>query len=262
LHYKVLRLKIISMIKVPTLFTYDKIKDQFKGRKQYENWVFNNLKNNKIRKIRKGLYGLVNPINEDLYANKFEIGCAISETAYLSYHSAIEYYGYSNQGYNELLVESVTEFNDFEFQGTRYICKLVKKLDDVQITYDEKYKVTSLEKTVVDCINNMNLAGGLQELLFFLSQCPKLDEKKLITHICVINKRILYKKCGYLLDIYKENLGLTNHFFVLLSKFIVLDPEYFDNAKHEDNYLDKKWYLIVPKNINKDPYYFLNGDLI
>ena len=134
----------------------------FNERKMFENWIFQNLQTNKIKKVRKDLYALVDPSSGYIYANKYEIASNISESSFLSYHSALEFYGLANQVFNELTISSKTKFNDFEFEDVSYNYK--STMDDYQVIYDEltNVRVTTIERTVIDCIDRIDLAGGLE----------------------------------------------------------------------------------------------------
>ena len=76
-------------------------------------------KNGVIKKVHNGLYVTTDSM-KNINATKYEIACKISDSAFLCYHSALEYYGLANQVFNELVVGSVTRFNQFEFENITY----------------------------------------------------------------------------------------------------------------------------------------------
>ena len=55
---------------------------------------------------------------KEAVADKFEIGSNVTETAYVSHHSAFEYHGVMNQVYYEVYVSSESKFKNFEFNIT------------------------------------------------------------------------------------------------------------------------------------------------
>lgn len=42
-----------------------------------------------VKKVRKNIYSAVNPVTGQIVATRFQIACAIIDTAYISYHSAL-----------------------------------------------------------------------------------------------------------------------------------------------------------------------------
>lgn len=76
-----------------------------------------------------------------------------------------------------------------------------------QIIYKEieKVRITSLERTIIDCIDNIDLAGGIDEILNALEQIKILDENKLLSVLKSYNQVLLYQKVGYILEQFKND---------------------------------------------------------
>ena len=71
----------------------------------------------KVLKIRSNLYTCISAENGGPVANRFQIASAISDTSYISHHTAMEYYGVSDQVFYDVYVSSKTKFRNFEFDG-------------------------------------------------------------------------------------------------------------------------------------------------
>lgn len=78
------------------------------------------MKKGLVKKIRKNIYSVINPATGQLIANRYQIACAITDTAYISHHSAFEYYGLANQVFYEVYVSSESRFNHFEYGQETY----------------------------------------------------------------------------------------------------------------------------------------------
>ena len=74
----------------------------------------------KVLKIRSNLYTCISAENGGPVANRFQIASAISDTSYISHHTAMEYYGVSDQVFYDVYVSSKTKFRNFEFDGYTY----------------------------------------------------------------------------------------------------------------------------------------------
>lgn len=61
-------------------------------------------------------------------ATRYVIASHISNDAAVSYHSAFEFYGYSNQVFYETQVTSESRFRDFEYDGVTHTGVLPRAL--------------------------------------------------------------------------------------------------------------------------------------
>jgi predicted transcriptional regulator of viral defense system len=234
---------------LPKLITKKEIIDRFENEKQYSNWIAQKLKSKTITKIRSNLYALIDPSTNDIYSSKFEIASKISENSFLCYHSALEYYGIANQVFSDILVGSLTRFNNFVFKENEFICKLTKNIKFVNNIINEGIKVTSLEKTIVDCIDNIDLAGGIEEVLNALEQTKYLNESKLLDILKDFNKKFLYQKVGFLLELYNTQFDLSADFFKKCKSHISKKTNYFLQDEYKDIEFNATWNLMAPKNI-------------
>ena len=233
----------------PKLITKKEVIDKFENEKQYSNWIALKLKSKTYKKVRSNLYALIDPSTNDIYSTKFEIASKISDSSFVCYHSALEYYGIANQVFSNVLVGSLTKFNSFVFNDNEFICKHVKDIKFVNNIVNEGIRVSSLEKTIIDCIDNIDLAGGIEEVLNALEQIKYVNEKKLLEILKDINKMFLYQKIGFLFELYNNQLDLSNEFFDECKSHISKKVNYFMQYEFKDTELNEKWNLIAPKNI-------------
>ena len=234
---------------LPKLITKKDVIDKFENEKQYSNWIALKLKSNIYKKVRNNLYALVDPSTNDIYSTKFEVASKISESSFICYHSALEYYGIANQVFSNVFVGSLTRFNNFVFNDNEFIFKSAKNIKFVNNIINEGIKVSSLEKTIVDCIDNINLAGGIEEILNALEQIKYLNEKKILEILLDINKLVLYQKVGYLLELYNNQFELSDDFFKECKTHISKKVNYLIQYEFKETELNENWKLIVPKNL-------------
>lgn len=76
---------------------------------------------NSIVRIRRNVYLPTNPVDGFVDENKYEIGCNSVPGSYLSYHSAMEFYGLQNQVWNRIYLSSAKRFRPFEFEFVEYM---------------------------------------------------------------------------------------------------------------------------------------------
>lgn len=234
---------------LPKIITKGKIIGQFKDEKQYSNWISNKIKTRTYIKIRSNLYALVDPSTNDIYSTKFEIASNISETSFICFHSALEYYGIANQVFNDVIVGSLTKFNNFIFNDNEFIFKHAKSLTLINNVISEGIRVTSLEKTIIDCIDEISFSGGIEEILNALEQIKYLNEEKLIEALDEYNKMFLYQKVGYLLETYNYQLHLSKDFFDKCKSHVTNKVNYLMKDEFKKVSLNKDWKLLVPNDI-------------
>jgi predicted transcriptional regulator of viral defense system len=77
-----------------------------------------------IIRIKRNLYTAVNLETKEAVVGKFEIGSNVTDTSYVSHHSAFEYHGVMNQVYYEVYVSSESKFKNFEFGVCQGSCRI------------------------------------------------------------------------------------------------------------------------------------------
>ena len=204
-----------------------------------------------IIRIKRNLYSAINLETKETVANKFEIGSNITDTAYVSHHSAFEYYGVINQVYYEVYVSSDSKFRDFEFKDIGYVYR--KSIFNEGVIYSKNnrnIRVTDLERTVIDSVKDFEKIGGLEELLQCIDLITYLDYEKLYKYLQFYNSQIVYQKTGYILEHFKDELKIPGKFFDMCESKIGKSRRYlYKNLKNEKGIYNGKWQLIVPENL-------------
>lgn len=212
------------------------------------------LKQKLVLKIRNNLYTCANGMGP--LANRFQVASAITDTSYVSYHTAMEYYGTYNQVYYEVYVSSDTKFNNFEFDGYRYIYVPSKLNIGIINQSNNNIKITDLERSIVDCIKNMDKISGIEEIISIIEDSPILNEEKIAIYLEEYNNKFLYQKAGFLLENIYSTSNLSKEFFESCLSHIGKSCRYL-TSDYKKGTFNKKWNLIIPDPI----YYSKNGEL-
>ena len=148
-----------------------------------------------------------------------------------------------------MVVGSLSRFNLFEFDGVEFSCKIIKNYEQIIYKEIEKVRVTSLERTIIDCIDNIDLAGGVDEILNALEQIKILDENKLLSVLKSYNQVLLYQKVGYILEQFKNELMISDDFLKECQNKLTNQVKYFLQYDYKNIVYNRKWQLMAPKNI-------------
>lgn len=208
------------------------------------------MKKGLVKKVRKKVYSCVNPTTGQVVATRYQIACAITDTAYISHHSAFEYYGLANQVYYEVYVSSETRFNHFEYDNVTYKYVASKMQDGVvEAKNTTGVRMTDLERTVVDSIRSFNKIGGFEELLHCLEGIHYLDEMKLRSYLSVYDTQGLYQRVGYLLGHYQKEMQLSREFIAYCNSKIGKSRRYLVSDRKEESCYNNEWELMVPEGL-------------
>ena len=205
-----------------------------------------NIKKGTICRIKKNLYAITDLATMQCAVSKYEIAANISENSYVAYHSAMEYHGLGHQLFNEVSVISESTFRTFEFEGVTYHYHQPTRAAGVTVPMmNSLVRVTDIERTVIDCIDRIKYAGGLEELLNNLSSISYIDEKKLILYMDLYGKISIYQKAGLLLSLFKKQMRLSSSFFRHCKKHIGNSTRHLTDTTEQCEY-NSEWRLCVP----------------
>lgn len=235
-----------GMKTLPIIFKYEDIKEFYPNVTAFYAFVDRASKRGELKQIKRGLYALVNPSTGNIFATKFQIASHLFDDAYFSYHEALEYYGLANQCFVSYFTYLTHVYvNDLDFGDVIYHSK--KSGYDLEILNrikEEGVRVVSLERAIVDSIDSPSLAGGLEEVEYALSDCPKLNIDKVEMLLKHYDKSFLYQKVGYLFEKYfgKE---IPESFYKLCLSKIGKKINYLESHVGHSK-LIHKWKLMVP----------------
>lgn len=207
------------------------------------------LKKGYIIRIKQNMYAATELTGGSVIANRYEIGSAINDNAFISNHSALEYHGYANQVYYEVTVSSKSKFKEFSFDGITYLPHTCIIDDGVVVPAGNPLIcVTDIERTVIDCIYDITRSGGIEEVIESISLIPFLDENKLLRYLAGYNQIYLYQKTGYILEAFKEKMALSDDFFAVCESKINNRKKHFTDAYYGKQIYHSKWKLYAPEN--------------
>ena len=209
--------------------------------------IQNYLEKGYIKHIKHNLYGVVSFETNECIANKFLIASNITETSFVSHHSAFEFYGFYNQVYDDVNVSSVSKFKNFEFEGNTY--SLIKVSSTSFVEEVRGVKVTSVERTIVDSIKDSGKYCELEETLNCINLISYVSIEDILNYLNQINSKMLYKKVGVILSLFKNKLNIPESFFIKCHNESDSIKGYFDNNKNAHVY-NSEWKIFIYKDLN------------
>lgn len=195
--------------------------------------VYNIVKALKKKWAIKSLKGGLFTFKE---ANELEIGTAMHYPSYISFWSALNYYGWSDQTPHKIFI--VTSKYTKDINSFKYVTLSKKRffgyISVGNITIAEK------EKAIIDSLIFPKYSGGMREIYGCLEAAyNELDKNKLIDYALKMDSRAVIRRLGYMLE--KKGYKWT----ALLKKKIGGGYERLDPSLKRKNKLNKEWLLDI-----------------
>lgn len=207
--------------------------------------------------LKKGLYVVV-PLEvgvrgaEAFTVHSFVVASYLVEPYSIGYWSALNYHGLSDQIPVDTFVQTTKAKKPVRFLNSSIIFVQLRPdkifgAEEIEID-GRRIRITDPEKTVADCLDHPEHAGGTEEVARSLYFSHKdLDFPKIREYALRMGNMTLFKRLGYFL----ERTGLLGEYAeildgVTLSKgYSILDPLGPRRGRHND-----RWGLLVNTEID------------
>ena len=208
------------------------------------------MKEKMVAKIRNNMYTCISGETGAPVANRFQIASHITPTSYVSHHTAMEYYGITDQVFYDVYVSSETAFREFTFDGYTYRYVASKSLEGVEKpAFSGGIAITNIERTIVDCVKDMDKIAGIEEVVQNIESMGRMQEKRMLKYLDLFQNQFLFQKLGYLLSERKEQMGLSDAFFDNCKEKIGKSKRYLTRDQEGGRY-DDEWKLVVPEGLH------------
>lgn len=198
-----------------------------------------------IREVEKGKYLTLGFQPARVLANPMFIATKIAHPAYISFWSALHFYGLTEQAPRTVFVATTRKKGRVEFEGytiqyvhiqpAKFFGYRREQVGDLPVLIAEK------EKALVDALDQPRYAGGIIEVAKCLANAQgDLDREKLIEYANQMGNKSLGSRLGYLLT----QLGLAADGLSVSKSFVKLDAR-----RKPTKTWDARWRL----NVNVAP---------
>lgn len=207
--------------------------------------VANNLvKKRWLDRLKSGTY-LIVPLAAGEYGeyteHEFVIATHLATPVYISYGSALNYHGLTEQVPLTVFCATTDRVPDREIHGVsyRFVTLTAAKFfgyESVAVG-SHQVNVATIEKTLADCADHPEHCGGITELSKALSNAENAEYETLIEYLLRINNGAAIKRIVYLADLHGIELPrraeLEDAFTTGYSR---LDPTRGENGHYTSDY--------------------------
>ena len=228
-----------------TIITIEDIQDavdvSYNGAKK----IANNLVHKKwLDRLTSGTY-LIVPLaageTGEYTEHEFVIASHLAEPMYISYWSALDYHGLTEQVPTTVFAATTDQAPTREIHGVTYTFVTVtdaKFFGFEPVAIDaHTVNIATVEKTLVDCADHPEYCGGILELAKGLANATDLNDETLVEQLLDLGNGAAIKRIVYLTDIldigFEGREKLVEEFTTGYSK---LDPTQGDEGTHSREY--------------------------
>ena len=203
-----------------------------------------------LRRLEKGKY-LILPLSAgpagEYTPDEFVIAAHLIEPYYISYWSALRYYGYSEQAAPTVYIVTTRRKRPLTVGGVayRFVTVRAHKFFGARRVWSgaEAIQMAEQEKALVDCLDRLNLCGGVIEAAKAIWRGrDEMDWEKAVAYGRRMGNRTILKRLGFLLETFA--LGMPPLLDALQTGvgagYTVLDSLYPYEGQR-----DRRWHLVV-----------------
>ncbi len=245
-----------SMAKNGNSFTIDTLYRKTHIKKEILWVILDRLKEKGlIESIEKGKYIII-PLNAEkgkYTLHEFIIGSLLVKPYAISYWSALNFYGFTEQIPTTVFIQTTSRKKRQEkiIFGVKYKIVRIKEEKFFGIRSEQieesKINITTKEKTIIDCLDKPQYCGGITEVIkAFRNGKSDIDRKILKEYAIRINNGAVIRRLGYICDKFKIKIKLPKP---NTRNYVYLDPTMPKEGKK-----NAKWRIII----NVEEYDLLN----
>lgn len=196
-----------------------------------------------IKKLPFNLYVKRNH-DQTLVVSVEDIASHINNQAYIVGSYAGRFHGLNLERPTTIHVGVEKAFKSVEIEGVVFKPKQEPIRPHIIKVEDKRY--TDYYDTIIDLIEYLDKWLTLPELLTALKSMTVLDKAVMLTRLAERNKKILYQKCGLLVECRLLKVDDPKAFLKVCNSNIDQSTRFFSKeAKQKGTYI-KAWQLIVP----------------
>jgi len=186
------------------------------------------------------------------FGNANTIGCFLAHNSCISYWSAMNYHGLTEQIPNTVFVQTDKQKNNKQVLGVQYHFIWIKPYKifgyKTEGYGNNAFRISDKEKTIIDCFDMPRYSGGYPEIIKAFYNA-RLNVDKMIRYCSKMNNISLTKRLGFLAELFEKKR---------MSKFIdyalkIKNEKYnlFEHDGDPKGLINKKWRLIMNIDTNE-----------
>ena len=244
-----MRINLLDELSKKKAFTIEDAEQISQANKEVLKVILSRLeKNGWIERIEKGKY-IVIPLGAEkgkYTLHEFVLGSYLVDPCIISYWSALNYYGFTEQIPRTVFIQTTSRKKNQEVTIFGVPYKIIRmkeeKIFGIEKAWfeDKQINLTSREKTIIDCLDKPQYAGGIIEVVKGL-RTEEYDKNILVNYAKRIHNSGVIRRLGYICEFLQIPIVLPK---IKTRNYLKLDP-----ILPEINKLNAKWHLIINEEL-------------
>lgn len=182
-------------------------------RTRYTN-LQNAIRRDQAYRVKRGLYASNVGVYRDRVPNGFLVASKAADDAVVSHHSALEAHGVAHSPLRTVYFTSRHKIGDFDVRGYRFHrapapARSRSDSDLARFTTrlrsgDALIPVTTRERTLLDCLRDIQLAGGLEELLRSLGGFTSMSARAVEEYAKLLDSPTTLARAGWTMEMFQD----------------------------------------------------------
>lgn len=173
----------------------------------------NAIQRDQAYRIRRGLYASNVGVYRDRVPNVYLVASKAANDAVVTHHSALEAHGVAHTPFRAVYFTSAQKIGDFQVRGYRFHRIPLRRSQQgatleqfvAQVRAGEAIiPASSRERTFVDCLTDLRLAGGLEELVRSLGGFTSVSSAKVTDYVRLLQSPTAAARSGWALELFAE----------------------------------------------------------
>lgn len=210
-------------------------------RSRLHNIMFSLKEKGILVKIRRDRYALGEDINEKL----FEIATATVRPSYISFWTALSYYGFTEQQVRVVQLVSTKQYAEINLNTRSIEVTTLQPQRFYGYRWERGFIIAEKEKALVDSLYQLEKCGGFNEFVHCLKNAMgEINNRRFRNYLIRFGNKSMISRAGYVL----EELGLrSGNLKKYRSKsYVKLDPK-----KEKTGGYNKKWRIIINQKVKR-----------
>lgn len=216
------------------------------------------VKQNKIDRVRRGLYTAIDPVTDRPVADPIIVASKLRDSYYLGHYSALTLYGsvYSARTQAHVYVHPEDRFKEFTYNGVRYTPLYTEDTQtNIQtIQYrGHAVRVCGKERLLIEVIDSPKHIGGWEQSLKSMETLGGVEYEKIPALLERKGNQKLLRKTGFVLELLRDHSIYHRHLpekvVNEIQRMVRGQPMYME--KNRNGSLNRKWMLYIHPSFNE-----------
>ena len=195
-----------------------------------------------VKEVEKGKY--VTTVFGTIETSIFSIATNLTWPSYISFWSALNYYGFKEQAPKTITVATTKKKKEVKFEDVtiKFITLSPKRFFGyIRL---EDFTIAEKEKCIIDSLLLPRYSGGINEISKAIHLAIEdIMLEKLVDYAIKIGNKSVVKRLGYILK--KLNIEIPKDLEKRMKKNIGKGFSLLDPSKPKTNIYDREWLLII-----------------